>query len=335
MSNNENKGSLTYQRAKAVKLAWLREVKLVKQGKGTRQWTLDEQRELLTTGRIKKYVGHHIKSVKTFAQYAGEQKNIQFLTRSEHYRAHLYNWKNSLNNLYNVEKKSWDGRFNENVKIDIFKLKNGLSELEKTEIQKLVNNKKKEEQMTNNSLYQNEYNNLFSQVKNRIDSLYDNCKGRSLNETANNMALSLRMSAQEKQAVINPIVYEKANNQSVFLNAYCETLATNKFLANHKNEIFASHGRTTIPNELQEFKESQSKKCEENFKKCKELIENTSEKLVEFHKECAEKARDLYVVQKQQWQTGSQSAKTLDQSQEMSKKVQKEEENAKTQSLKK
>ena len=82
-------------RGNAVKKAWKNEQELVRTtGQGTRNWTPAQMKELLNTGKVKGFVGHHMKSVKGFPNLAGEPNNIQFLTRAEHLLAHGGNWRN-------------------------------------------------------------------------------------------------------------------------------------------------------------------------------------------------------------------------------------------------
>ena len=82
-------------RGDAVKKAWKLEQKSVRTtGTGSRAWTTAQKAELLTTGRVKGYVGHHMRSVKGFPDLAGDPLNIQFLTRAEHLLAHGGNWRN-------------------------------------------------------------------------------------------------------------------------------------------------------------------------------------------------------------------------------------------------
>ena len=92
--------SLRYQRKKAVDGAWKRERQLVSQGKGTRNWTKKEQKELIQTGRVKGYEGHHMKNVADHHSKAGDSSNIQFLTRKEHFAAHRYDFHNKTNGYY-------------------------------------------------------------------------------------------------------------------------------------------------------------------------------------------------------------------------------------------
>ena len=82
-------------RGNAVRKAWQNEQELVREtGSGTRSWTAAQKIELLETGKVRGFVGHHMKSVKGFPDLAGDPSNIQFLTRAEHFLAHAKNWRN-------------------------------------------------------------------------------------------------------------------------------------------------------------------------------------------------------------------------------------------------
>ena len=82
-------------RTKAVRQAWKNErINVQAGGNGvSRHWTALEKTELLSTGKIKGYQGHHMKSVRGYPQLASDPTNIQFLTRKEHLAAHGGNWK--------------------------------------------------------------------------------------------------------------------------------------------------------------------------------------------------------------------------------------------------
>lgn len=123
--------SLSYRRSLARELAWKREIKLVRQGRGTRDWSMEEQIELLTTGRIRKYVAHHIRSVKEYSEFANHVDNIQFLTRKEHFKAHLFNWKQSLHLYFDHVRQSisLSPLTNGLSKIPVFELKDKYSEV--------------------------------------------------------------------------------------------------------------------------------------------------------------------------------------------------------------
>lgn len=86
--SREEKLQLNRDRQKAVRDAWCRERELVCQGKGTIDWTFEQQRELIETGRVKGYEGQHMKSVNEYPEYAASVDNIQFLTHDEHLEAH-------------------------------------------------------------------------------------------------------------------------------------------------------------------------------------------------------------------------------------------------------
>ena len=93
-------------RGDAVKKAWKNEVKNVKNGGDgiTRKWTSSEKIELLSNGKVKGYVGHHMKSVKGYPELAGNADNIQFLTRAEHFKAHSFNWRTITHGFFEYSK---------------------------------------------------------------------------------------------------------------------------------------------------------------------------------------------------------------------------------------
>lgn len=102
--SNEEKKQLSYQRQNAVRDAWKLEKERVSVGIGTRQWSEDEKEELLQRGRVKGYEGHHMKSVSLYPEYAGDPRNIQFLSESEHlYGAHNGDYHNLTNGYYNPD----------------------------------------------------------------------------------------------------------------------------------------------------------------------------------------------------------------------------------------
>lgn len=83
-------------RTKAVREAWKKEQDLVRRtGRGTRNWTKAEKKELLETGKVKGYEGHHINSVKDNPHLAGDPRNIKFVKgRAEHLKEHGGNFRN-------------------------------------------------------------------------------------------------------------------------------------------------------------------------------------------------------------------------------------------------
>jgi hypothetical protein len=90
------KKELKAARQRAVRQAWKDERALINAGqRGTRDWSDAERAELLRTGKVKGYVGHHINSVKGHEEMAGDPNNITFLTPAEHQARHPGgNWRN-------------------------------------------------------------------------------------------------------------------------------------------------------------------------------------------------------------------------------------------------
>lgn len=99
---------------KAIVAAWEKEQELVRQGKGTRDWTAEQQNDILDPERGKAYDadgrafdGQHMKSVAKYPEYQGNPDNIQFLTRQEHLEAHKGSWQNQTNWYYDPETKQF------------------------------------------------------------------------------------------------------------------------------------------------------------------------------------------------------------------------------------
>lgn len=96
----------TVEANKAIRLAWQREFELVQEGKGTRDWTKEQQRDILNPELGKAYdedgkafEGHHMKSAEAYPEYQGNSENIQFLSRTEHTQAHG-GWRKPTNGYY-------------------------------------------------------------------------------------------------------------------------------------------------------------------------------------------------------------------------------------------
>lgn len=103
-----------WERNKAIRLAWEREQGLVSEGKGTRDWTEAQQKDILDPDKGKAYddngrafEGQHMKSATEYPEYQGNPDNIQFLTREEHLEAHKGSWQNPTNWYYNPETKEF------------------------------------------------------------------------------------------------------------------------------------------------------------------------------------------------------------------------------------
>ena len=118
----------TAQANKAIAAAWSNEQQLVREGKGTRDWTPEQQRDILDRGKAyddngKAFEGHHMKSTEMFPEYQGDCENIQFLTRSEHFLAHNRNFQNPTNGFFNPHTgETKDFGSNKYVPCEIIKL---------------------------------------------------------------------------------------------------------------------------------------------------------------------------------------------------------------------
>lgn len=76
-------------RGTGVQRAWKAEKAMIaKTGQGTRKWSGKRRAEILTTGKAKGMIGHHINSVKNYPQYAGLAKNVRFVSTKQHLRLH-------------------------------------------------------------------------------------------------------------------------------------------------------------------------------------------------------------------------------------------------------
>lgn len=96
----------TAESNKAILEAWNKEQMLVQEGKGTREWTPEQQKDILEKGKAYDddgvaFQGQHMKSVEMYPEYQGDPGNIQFLPRAEHLEAHNGNWKNPTNWYFN------------------------------------------------------------------------------------------------------------------------------------------------------------------------------------------------------------------------------------------
>ena len=69
-------------RNQAVSDAWRLEQRLVREGQpGSVAWSDVQVTELLETGRVKGFEGHHINNVNDFPGLAGDPRNIQFVNK--------------------------------------------------------------------------------------------------------------------------------------------------------------------------------------------------------------------------------------------------------------
>ena len=125
----------TAEASKAIRLAWENERELISKGKGTRNWTPEQQQQILDEGRAKDddgraFEGHHMKNVSDHPEYQGEPGNIQFLSRNEHLNAHGGDWKNQTNGYYDpLTGQTKDFGLNEYEPCEVIELSEPIVEL--------------------------------------------------------------------------------------------------------------------------------------------------------------------------------------------------------------
>lgn len=129
------------ERNKAIRQAWEKEQQLVREGKGTRDWTKEQQKDILDPDKGKAYddqgrafEGQHMKSAAEYPNYQGNPDNIQFLTREEHLAAHKGSWQNPTNWYYDpVTKEFHDFGDGDIVPCKIIELSDPIAVLESSE----------------------------------------------------------------------------------------------------------------------------------------------------------------------------------------------------------
>ena len=103
------KAQVERERSRAIKKSLKKEAELIQQGLGTREWTPEQQQDILDGYRPKdangvSYEGHHMANVADRPEHAGNPDNIQWLTQDEHINgAHQGNTHTPTNGYYNPE----------------------------------------------------------------------------------------------------------------------------------------------------------------------------------------------------------------------------------------
>lgn len=90
---------------KAIAEAWKRERQLALEGKGTREWTEEQQLDIIELGKAFDddgiaFEGQHMKSALAYPDQQGNPDNIQLLSKVEHLAAHKGDFRNPTNWYY-------------------------------------------------------------------------------------------------------------------------------------------------------------------------------------------------------------------------------------------
>lgn len=160
------------ERQRAIRKAWEREQELVSEGKGTRDWSLEQQKDILDPDKGKAYdengrafEGQHMKSATEYPEYRDNPNNIQFLTREEHLEAHKGNWQNPTNWYFNpVSKEFLDFGNGDVIPCQVINLNNPISTLAETKAVKNSDDSVKKELNATPQQSKDKRNTVFEKV---------------------------------------------------------------------------------------------------------------------------------------------------------------------------
>lgn len=113
VKKSEEEKEIKNAKKRAIKAAWKEEKEAVLQGKGSRDWTPEQQKQIVEKGKLHSFAGHHMRSVSSGKTHeekiaiAEDKNDIQFLDTSpsnnEHFAAHNKNTRNRTNGYYDVK----------------------------------------------------------------------------------------------------------------------------------------------------------------------------------------------------------------------------------------
>lgn len=151
----------TSESNKAILAAWNKEQELVREGKGTREWTLEQQQDILDKGKAydengRAFEGQHMKSAEMYPDYQGDSGNIQFLTRAEHLEAHDGNWQNPTNWYYNpITKEKFDFGDGPFIPCEIIQLQKTIKKVQVEQVQETTTIQKAEHTVKKGTSHEN------------------------------------------------------------------------------------------------------------------------------------------------------------------------------------
>lgn len=189
----------TSEANKAIAIKWECEQQLIREGKGTRNWSLEQQKDIIEKGKAYDenglaFEGQHMKSVEKYPEFQGNPDNIQFLTKQEHLQAHDGNWKNPSNWYFDpITKQKIEFGLNELVPCKTIKLTESLINVRVRKV--AANNHNKEEKIIfDNSLCNDKKQTTYNQATrlNRTKAQTDSKTGSLMKLITNKLRRKVR-----------------------------------------------------------------------------------------------------------------------------------------------
>ena len=238
----------TSEANKAIAAKWNKEQQLVKEGKGTRDWTQEQQKDILEKGKAYDenglaFEGQHMKSVEAFPEHQGNPDNIQFLTKQEHLEAHGGNWQNPTNGYFNpVTRQMIEFEKNNLVPCSIIHLSDPI--VSNLYVENIKNSDvsefeitKEEHQIDNANIPTNKNLSKNKDIKHFFESALTTVK-----ERATNLKLSINNFSEQHPIAINIArvlgVYFIKEGTSVLINKTINNTSSN---SHSNNETYAAN----------------------------------------------------------------------------------------------
>jgi hypothetical protein len=253
------------ERNKAVREAWNKELELVQEGKGTREWTQEQQKDILEKGRAydekgKAFEGQHMKSAEMYPEYQGEPGNIQFLTRAEHFEAHDCNWQNPTNWYYNpITKEKFDFGDGPFMPCEIIHLPEPIVSIQLTQ-----ENKNKESLNLVKSVNENKTEDTVEIGVSHVNTQPKNSKEANLSEVGFGQNLKRRIKTIGKSIVKFSAKHPTMTKVIKGAGIVAATIVTTKIAESTKSGEFSSKNGLSYDNENTDYTGYQADEVEQN-----------------------------------------------------------------------
>ena len=253
------------ERNKAVREAWNKELELVQEGKGTREWTPEQQKDILEKGRAydekgKAFEGQHMKSAEMYPEYQGEPGSIQFLTRAEHFEAHDGNWQNPTNWYYNpITKEKFDFGDGPFMPCEIIHLPEPIVSIQLTQ-----ENKNKESLNLVKSVNENKTEDTVEIGVSHVNTQPKNSKEANLSEVGFGQNLKRRIKTIGKAIVKFSAKHPTMTKVIKGAGIVAATIVTTKIAESTKSGEFSSKNGLSYDNENTDYTGYQADEVEQN-----------------------------------------------------------------------